>query len=161
MNKIGLALRQLHHNERGLAQELLRVSERHVSDHEIHHVARDLSAWSQRHLHQLTEMGGRYGARLSTGRALETGLGAMLREKTSELGKHRSAPGLLLLHDLRQIHVQAAGVSIDWEIIAQAAQGSHDTELLELAERCHPDTLRQMRWANAHLKQVSAQVLNS
>lgn len=161
MNRIGLALRALHHGERGLAQDLLRVSERHVSEHEIHHVARDLSAWSQRHLRELAEIGGRYGARLGTGHALETGLGARLREKRSELVKHRSTPGMLLLHDLRHIHVQAAGVSLDWEMIAQAAQGGRDTELLSLTERCRPDTLRQMRWANAHLRALSPQVLNS
>ncbi|QXJ22616.1 hypothetical protein AGRA3207_003647 [Actinomadura graeca] len=43
----------------------------------------------------------------------------------------------------------------------QAAQGARDTGLPRVVERCHPDTLRQMRWANAHLKQISAQVLNS
>ncbi|MEU8347941.1 hypothetical protein AB0C74_40140 [Spirillospora sp. NPDC048832] len=88
-------------------------------------------------------------------------MGARLREESSKLVRHLSSPGLLLLRDLRRVHVQAAGVSIDWEMIAQAAQGGRDTDLLQLVERCHPDTLRQMRWANAHLKQVSAQVLAS
>jgi hypothetical protein len=32
-------------------------------------------------------------------------------------------------------------------------------ELLGLASRCHPETLRQMRWANAMLKELSPQVL--
>ena len=31
----------------------------------------------------------------------------------------------------------------------------------ELAERCHPDTLRQMRWANAKLKESATQALVS
>ncbi|GAA4307648.1 hypothetical protein BJY14_003401 [Actinomadura luteofluorescens] len=160
MNGIGLALRGLHHGERALAQDLLRVSERHTGDHEIHHVARDLSAWSQRHVRELAEIGGRYGARLGTAHPLETGLGAKLRGKGGELVGHRGPPGMPLLHDLRHVHVQAAGVSLDWEMIAQAARGNRDTALLRLVERCHPDTLRQMRWANAHLKQLSAQVLH-
>ncbi|MFD0539909.1 molybdopterin oxidoreductase family protein [Actinomadura luteofluorescens] len=91
---------------------------------------------------------------------LETGLGAKLRGKGGELVGHRGPPGMPLLHDLRHVHVQAAGVSLDWEMIAQAARGNRDTALLRLVERCHPDTLRQMRWANAHLKQLSAQVLH-
>ncbi|MGI5417583.1 hypothetical protein [Actinomadura luteofluorescens] len=160
MNGIGLALRGLHHGERALAQDLLRVSERHTGDHEIHHVARDLSAWSQRHVRELAEIGGRYGTRLGTAHPLETGLGAKLRGKGGELVGHRGPPGLPLLHDLRHVHVQAAGVSLDWEMIAQAAKGNRDIALLRLVGRCHPDTLRQMRWANAHLKQLSAQVLN-
>ena len=33
--------------------------------------------------------------------------------------------------------------------------------LLELAQDCHPQTLRQMRWANAQLKQNATQVIAS
>jgi hypothetical protein len=33
--------------------------------------------------------------------------------------------------------------------------------LLELAQHCHPQTLRQMRWANAQLKENSTQVIAS
>jgi hypothetical protein len=33
--------------------------------------------------------------------------------------------------------------------------------LLELAQDCHPQTLRQMRWANAQLKQSATQVIAS
>ncbi len=50
-------------------------------------------------------------------------------------------------------------MSLDWELLAQAAQGARKRELLELAERCHPDTLRQMRWANAKLKESATQAL--
>ncbi|TYB47967.1 hypothetical protein [Actinomadura chibensis] len=159
MNKIGLLFRELHRSERGLAQELLRVSERHVADHEIHHIGRDLAAWSRRHLRELAEVGGSYGVHLGADPALESGLGSMLRERGGRLVAHHAAPGLLLLRDLREVHVRAAGVSVDWELLAQAAQALKDDTLLALAQRCHPDTLRQMRWANAHLKQLSPQIL--
>jgi hypothetical protein len=33
--------------------------------------------------------------------------------------------------------------------------------LLDLAKECHPQTLRQMRWANVHLKTMSPQVIAS
>lgn len=36
-----------------------------------------------------------------------------------------------------------------------------DEELLDLAQRCHPQTLRQQRWTNAMIKVVSPQVLTS
>jgi len=65
------------------------------------------------------------------------------------------SPGLLLLADLRRTHRLAAGVSLDWELLAQGAQAAKDSELLSLASCCHPETLRQMRWANAMLKELS------
>lgn len=54
-----------------------------------------------------------------------------------------------MLRDLREVYVLASGVSVDWGMLGQAAQGARQRELLELAERCHPATLRIMRWANA------------
>lgn len=40
-----------------------------------------------------------------------------------------------------------------------AAQALQDRELLDTAERCHPQTLRQMRRANAKLEESSAQIM--
>jgi len=65
----------------------------------------------------------------------------------------------LLLGDLRHVHRMSAGVSLDWEVLAQTAQAMKDRELLTLAEDCHPETLRQMRWANAMVKVIAAQVM--
>jgi len=84
-----------------------------------------------------------------------------VRETTSDLiGRHGDA-SLLMLRDLRKIYIKACGVSTDWEMLAQAAQGIADAELLALTKQCHPDALRQMRWANAKLKESSTQVLVS
>jgi hypothetical protein len=44
---------------------------------------------------------------------------------------------------------------------ARRAQAVKDADLIELAERCHPDTLRQLKWADAMLKTLSPQVLAS
>ncbi|MBG0857433.1 hypothetical protein I2W78_37715 [Streptomyces spinoverrucosus] len=67
----------------------------------------------------------------------------------------------LLLHDLREVHVRASEVSLDWELVARAAQATADERLLDLVRQCHPDTLRQLRWANASLKGNAPQVLTS
>lgn len=69
-------------------------------------------------------------------------------------------PPALLCVDPRPMHRDAAGVSLDWELLAQGAQATKDDELLELTKRCHPQTLRQMRWANAMLKELSPQALS-
>jgi hypothetical protein len=159
--KLGLALRELHRSEKSLAADLVKMSDRHKVDHEIHHVARNLARWSLQHVHELATVGQRYGLSLKDDPEPASGLLSTVRGKTSELTGRRPEPGLLLLTDLRHLHRTAAGVSLDWELLAQGAQAAKDSELLALAKRCHPQSLRQMRWANAMLKVLSPQVLAS
>lgn len=159
--KIGLVLHEVHRAENELAEKLLHASDRHKADHEVYHLARDLARWSQEHVRELAEAGQRYDVKLNPEPRGETHLMQRVRERTSELiGRKPQAP-LLLLLDLREIHMRAAGVSVDWVMLAQAAQGIKDSELLATAQRCHPETLRQMRWANGMLKELSTQILVS
>ncbi|MFL6123205.1 hypothetical protein [Actinophytocola sp.] len=159
--KLGLALRELHRAEKSLARDLLMVSDRHVVEHEIHHVARDLAGWSRDHVHALAVAGERYGLHLDDSPPDHSGPLAAVRRKLSELAGGRPEPGLLLLADLRRLHRKTAGVSLDWELLAQGAQAAKDTDLVELTARCHPRTLRQLTWTNAMLKTLSPQVLAS
>lgn len=159
--KLGLAIEELHRSENHLAQALLSVSDRHKADHEVFHVARDIARWSQRHVTELARIGSDYGLDLDPRPDSEPGLLERIQQATSDLIGRRPEPGLLLLADLRHVHREAAGVSLDWELVAQAAQGARRKDLLELAQRCHPDTLRQMRWANGKLKESATQALVS
>jgi hypothetical protein len=158
--KINLAVRALHRSERRLARRLNAMAARHPSDQDIYHLAHDLAQWSQQHVGQLADYGRSHGMRLAADRSARAHTAA-LQERMSAVLRKRSAPGLLLLVDLRRIHQLATGVSLDWELVAQAAQASKNQELLELTKSCHPETLRQMRWSNAMLKELSAQVLTS
>ncbi|MFD0312998.1 hypothetical protein [Streptomyces flavalbus] len=159
--RIGLALRALHHDENALATELFHVSQRHGTDHDIHYLARDLAGWSQRHVREIADFGPRYGVTLDPAPATEPTLTGRLREKSSELVGRRGEAALLVLRDLRKVYTEASGVSVDWEMLAQAAQAVRDTDLLALSQRCHPDTLRQLRWANARIKESAPQILVS
>ena len=159
--KLGLAIEELHRSENHLARVLLAVSDRHKAEHEVFHVARDLARWSQRHVAELARTGQDFGVDLDPEPEGEPGILERIQQATSDLLGRRPEPGLLLLADLRHVHREAAGVSLDWELLAQAAQGARKQELLELAERCHPDTLRQLRWANAKLKESATQALVS
>lgn len=159
--KIGLAVRELHRAEKALARDLLVVADRHHAEHEIHHVAHDLARWSRAHVHDLARAGERYGLGLDDDPPTTSGPLAGLRTRLSDLAGRRAEPGLLLLADLRRLHRKAAGVSLDWELVAQGAQAVGDTELLELAQKSHPQTLRQLSWTNAMLKTLSPQVLAS
>ena len=158
---IGLALEELHHSENDLAGQLLALSDRHKADHEIFHVARDLAVWSQDHVRRIAAIGPNYGVDLDPEPAGDPTLLQKVRQEVGDRLGRRSAPALLLLRDLRSVYVDAQGVSVDWEMIAQAAQGVKDAELLELASSCHPDTLRQAKWANAQIKEKTPQILAS
>jgi hypothetical protein len=158
-NKVPMALRELHRTENALAEELLHLADRHKVDHEVFHVARDIARWSQQHVRELARVGRDYDVELDPEPADEGTVLTRVRRKGAELvGRHHD-PALLLLADLRRVHKMAAGVSLDWEILAQTAQALKDRELLGVCQDCHPQTLRQLRWANAQLKVQSAQVM--
>ena len=155
------ALRALHHGERELAQQLLRTAERHRTDHDVHHLATDLAHWSQEHTRRLAAAGESYGLDLSGPHDEPSSVMTAVREKTAELIGNRPEPALMLLYELRDLHLAATGNSLYWEMLAQAAQASKDRLLLDLVSDCHPQTLRQMRWTNTMIKVLSAQALTS
>jgi hypothetical protein len=158
-NKVGMSIRELHRAENDLAGELLQVSDRHRADHEIFYLGRDLARWSREHVRELARIGKDYGVDLDPDPEGDAELVEKLRQKGAELlGRHHD-PALLLLADLRRIHRMAAGVSLDWEVLAQTAQALKDRKLLGLSQDCHPQTLRQLRWANAQVKEQSAQIM--
>ncbi|MEN5074037.1 hypothetical protein ABE437_09485 [Isoptericola cucumis] len=159
--KIGLALRELHRSESDLAHDLLKVAARHEVDHEIFHVGRDVARWSQHHVREIAEIAHRYGEDLDPEVRGEPAPVVRLLEKGSELVGRRPVSDLLKLRDLRELAMRAFGVSTEWEMVAQAAQGLPDTDLLAVCQRCHPETLRQMKWANAQIKQSATQALLS
>ena len=159
MSKLPLVLRELHRSEIDMARDLLALADRHRVDHEIFHVARDIATWSQTHVRRLADAGAAHGVRLNPQPRWEPLRAPVLARRASSLLGRRREPGLLLLADLRRIHQKAAGLSLDWELLGQAAQAMKQGSLLELVQACHPQVLRQMRWANAQLKVTSPQVI--
>lgn len=157
--KIGTVLKELHRSENDLAHLLLVVSDRHRVDHDIHHVARDLAGWSRSHVREIARVARDFGEDLDPEPAPGNRLLGKVRDLTSELTGRLSATGLLLLRDLREVYIRAAGVNSDWDLLAQAAQGIRHSGLLAVAEECHPETRRQMQWAEGKLKESATQVL--
>ncbi|WP_110472267.1 hypothetical protein [Williamsia limnetica] len=162
MSHLTMALTELHRSEIGLARLLRAVAARHRVEHEIHHVALDLAHWSDDHIEQLSDAGAEYGLTLkrpsSTVDLAHTVTDSVQQRLSEALGR-RPEPALLLLVDLRHLYRTTAGVSLDWELLAQGTQAMKNTHLLDLAEGCHPESLRQMQWANAMVKTLSPQVL--
>lgn len=162
MNGIELILRATHHGELRLAQEFVRVAGRHATEHDVHHVATDLAGWSREHVRRLSDAASGYDLDLrDPPDAASSGFLATLREKAAETAGRRPEPGLVLLRDLRELHLAAAGNSLHWEMLAQAAQATRDDGLLALASSCHPRVVRQMGWTNTMIKILSPQVLTS
>ena len=159
--KIDLALEELHRSENDLATQLLTVSDRHKADHEVFHLARDLARWSQDHVREIAAIGGKYGLELDPEPDGDPTVLQKMRQGMADRLGRRSAPALLLLRDLRSLYMDASAVSVDWELIGQAAQGVRDRELLAVVTRCHPETLRQATWANAQIKEKATQILVS
>jgi len=159
MNKIPQSIEELHRIESNLAAELLRLSDRHAADHEIYHGSRDLARWSREHVRRLAEIGRSHGLSLDPEPPDDNAVLEKVRRKADEMIGRLHTPALLLLRDLRDLHKTAAGASLDWEVLAQSAQATKDNDLLSVAKECHPQTLRQMRWANAMVKSLSAQAL--
>ncbi|MFG3227193.1 hypothetical protein ACGF07_20715 [Kitasatospora sp. NPDC048194] len=145
MSGITLTLRALHDGERRLERDLLAAAQRHSAEAEVHHVATDLAHWSREHSRRIPTPGP---------------IGRLGEKAAAALGR-RPEPGLLLLHDLRELHLGATGNSLYWEMLAQGAQATRDTALLALAAQCHPQTLRQMRWTNTMVKTLAPQLLSS
>jgi hypothetical protein len=157
--KVAVAIEELHRSEHELAGELISLSDQQKVNHEVHHVARDIARWSEEHVRRLAEVGRDHDLDLDPAPADEPSLLARMKQKGAELTGRRHEPGLLLLAGLRHVHRTAAGVSLDWEVLAQTAQAMQDERLLALVQDCHPQTLRQLRWANAMVKETSAQIM--
>jgi hypothetical protein len=156
--KVDLLLRVLHQAEGKVAGDLVAIGERHKADHEVYHLTRDLAAWSREHARLIADLAAGRGMHLHVAEGGPSPL-STVREKISEFTGGRPEPGLVLLRDLRRIHLDCVGLSVDWELLAQTAQSLKDDELLALAQRCHPDALRQARWANSMIKIMSPQIM--
>jgi hypothetical protein len=159
--KTGLeyALHRVHHGENDLAKHLLEISERHRDEHEIYHVTRDLARWSQENLARLADMAENYGVSLS-GKASSPG--GLHRAVEAIASRTPTRPALMvLLEDLRHLYLMASETSLAWEMLAQHAQAERERDLLELSAACHPQVLRQIRWANTMLKTLAPQALAS
>jgi hypothetical protein len=161
--KLGISIKDVAEAEKQLADELLIVGERHRTDHDVYHLTRLLSRWSQGHLAALEPFADEHEQAIDSdeiGREPGGPLTA-LREKTAELLGRRPESGLLLLHDLRELHLLAARASIDWTVLGQGAQAAQRQDLLECVSLCHPETLRTLRWTVTKLKESAPQVLTS
>lgn len=153
------ALRRVHAAEQNLVEHLLRIADKHCSEHEVHHVCLDLARWSQENLAALAETAAHYDVHLDPE---ADGPGPLRRALDAVAAK---TPGrvaaIALLEDLRDLFLVASEASLAWEMLAQHAQARRERDLLEVVSGAHPQTLRQLRWVNTMIKTLSPQALAS
>lgn len=160
---IKLLLRELHSGETELEWRLLAAGERHRTEHEVHHVTSDLARWSHQNAQALAAVaktGSSWLAHLKQAAATNDAITGVRQRTATFIGRHPE-PGLLLLHDVRNLFVLASRNSVNWTMLGQAAQASRDDRLLSLVSDCHPRTIRQVKWCNAMLKEIAPQILVS
>jgi hypothetical protein len=160
-SKAGLryALSAVHSGESDAVRALELLAERHVDEHEVHHVATDLGGWSRGHIERVSALAAARGLRVDP----EPKRPGRLRQAVDKLASEtdRRPPAIALLEDLRSAYLAAAEASTAWEMLAQRAAATQDTDALALVSDCHPQTLRQLRWANTMLKTLAPQALTS
>jgi hypothetical protein len=161
VNKIGLALRELHRAEEELADEYVKVGERLASEHEVYYGCKRFAQQCHLHVDAIRPFAARYEESLPPSDDSDVGetTTATLRHKLSELLGRRPESGLLLLRSLRQLYLQAQEVSFHWILVGQIAQATRDAELLAVVDRLHRETLTQVKWLKAQVKEASPQAL--
>ena len=148
--KLDVAIAELHAAESKLRERLLELGERHKADHDVYHLTRTLATAARERISALEPHAERYGADVD--RAAPTAAATATAPDTEPL---------LLLRDMRELHLLCAEASIDWTILGQGAQAARDAELLATVSACHPEALRALRWTTTKLKESAPQVLTS
>ena len=160
MTRTGLeyAFHWVHHGENEVVQQLTRMADKHQKEAEVHHVATDLIGWSTINIARLADAADSYDVSLSR----EPDRPGVIRHAVDSLVSASGVgqtPALLLLEDLRDLYLVASETSLAWEMLAQHAQARREADLLQMTSECHPQTLRQIRWANGMIKTLSPQAL--
>ncbi|WP_323097452.1 hypothetical protein [Intrasporangium sp. YIM S08009] len=157
--RIGIVLADLHHDENELARALLRLSDEHRADHEVHYVARDLAEWSSGHVREIARIASQFDQQLDPVPDESPTLVEHARMWMSERAGRSDATELVMVRALRDVYLRASSVLADWEMVGQAAQAIVHDELMDLAARCGGQAKRQAHWANAKIKESSTQAL--
>jgi hypothetical protein len=64
-----------------------------------------------------------------------------------------------LLRDLHDLYLMTCEAEIAWTVVAQAAQGARDEELLGVVHDCEQQTATQRAWLRGRIKQAAPQTL--
>lgn len=142
-------LEYLRKAETNLAEGFRKIGAGHKEEVDVFHTAQTLADQCEAHAEKLAPFCERYG-----------------KERTSEpdrlyheLFSEVRSGGLGLLRDLQDLYVMANACDIAWTMVAQAAQGARDADLLAVVESCEGQTAVQIKWLRTRMKQAAPQAL--
>jgi hypothetical protein len=159
--KLELAIQNVADSEAALAEALLEIGERHRADHDVFHISQTMAKKSQESLRCLRASAEPYGVQIDNPDHAPHSPGAVLRKKGAELLGKTPEAAILLLNDLRHLHLLAAAASIDWTVLSQGAQAAADERLLATVTDRHPYAVKTLNWTTTKLKEMSPQLLTS
>jgi hypothetical protein len=138
------------HSEKTLADSFRAVGQGHAHVADVFHTCQMLAGWCDDHRSRLAPVVERYGEDDELDEPERLHAAGLAETREGEVG---------LLRDLQDLHVLATLVQTTWTVVKQGAQGLRDRELLEIAEHCNSETVRQLSWLTTCMKTAAPQAL--
>jgi hypothetical protein len=139
----------LHRAEIELGEAFREVGRGHRDEPDVRAICNKLAAQCDAHAEELGPFAERYGEEAAD----------EPERLHSELFRGTRGGGLGLLRDLHDLYLMACECEIAWTLVGQAAQGTRDTELLQVVRRCEGETYIQLKWLGTRMKQAAPQAL--
>ncbi|SCK13950.1 hypothetical protein H181DRAFT_00886 [Streptomyces sp. WMMB 714] len=161
MDKIVMILAGLHDAEADLALAFRRVAGRQETDERTRRLFRTLAQRCDQCAGRVRRLAGRYdeelpdrgdsGALAAAADSLQQGLAA--------LAGSRPPQELLLLRDLRELHLKAQPAAVHLTLLKQAARAVPDSELLDEVTGLDEEIRTQLAWIRTRAREVAPRVL--
>jgi hypothetical protein len=146
---LGHYLRLLQRAEQDLAAAFRAVGEGHADEVDVYYLTARLAEQCDDHAARLQPFAERYSEDATKE---PERLHSVLFTGTRE-------GGLGLLRDLHDLYLMATECDVVWTLVAQAARGARDTELLAVIAQSEGETARQLQWLKTRMKQAAPQAL--
>jgi hypothetical protein len=161
--KLGRYIEKLHDALTDLADDYRKVGERHAVEHDLYHLCHTLAKQCGGQADALAPHAVRHAGEVpeDAGSDSRETMLAGLRRATAALVGRSPMTGLLLLRDLRQLHLAIEEAAMLWLIVGQGAQAARDRELLVVVEHCREEMAHQLMWIQTRVKETAPQVLLS
>ena len=161
--KLGQYIEKLHDALSDLAGEYRKVGERHATEHDLYHLCHTLARQCEGQAAALASHAERHAGDVpgESEEGPRESLLAGLRRVTAAAVGRSPMSGLVLLRDLRQLHLTIEEAAMLWLIVGQGAQAARDRELLVLVDHCREEITQQLMWISSRVKETAPQVLLS
>jgi hypothetical protein len=159
--KLGQYIEKLYDSLTELAGEYRKLGERHAAEQDVFHLSHALAKECEAQAAALASHAKTHAGDVpeAAGEGRGESLLSSLRRATSAMVGHSPASGLLLLRDLRQLHLAIEEAAMLWLIVSQGAHAARDRELLDLAQKSREEITHQLMWVSSRIKETAPQAL--